>query len=101
HERTEAQSRAGWVGPTADDKLVDLDALGFEPVERAAGPVGPVSALGDNPFQAELAALAEELRTVAFEVVGVLHDPFPVVGKQRRQLPFAVVQRKLPLIAAV
>ena len=61
-EQQSAEPTAGafGIGEAHDDELLPLEALHLEPVLAAAGVVGEVGALGDDPFQAEAAGLAEK-----------------------------------------
>jgi hypothetical protein len=57
--------------PAADDKLLPGRALGLEPVNAPAGPIGRCGQLRDYALEVELAGMTEESRTIADDVLGI------------------------------
>ena len=60
--------RARGLGEAADHDLLPEPALGLYPAAMPPRLVGPVAALGDDPFKAALACSGEELRAAPDDV---------------------------------
>ena len=59
------------IGPANDHELLAVEALRLDPDPAVARCVGSIGALGDGAFQAQLAGLLAEARTVASNVLAV------------------------------
>ena len=71
----EKRARALRIGVAADHEFLPPDALDLAPFHAAPGQVARVGPLCDDALQPRLAGGVEELRAVAFHVVGVAHRP--------------------------
>ena len=71
----EKRARALRIRVAADHEFLPPDALDLAPFHAAPGQVARVGPLCDDALQPRLAGGGEELRAVAFHVVGVAHRP--------------------------
>src|SRR5258708_35255932 len=72
-QRAEAVPCAARLGEADHHELVAFVAFHLAPIAAAAGPVGPVAALGDRAFEPIAAGMAEEIRAVPLLMVAVAH----------------------------
>ena len=84
---------------TADHHLLAGLALDLQPSGAAAGAVGLVRALGDQPLGPEPAGMLQEVMPAAREVVTVANELGAL--QQRREPLLALDQRSLPQVDAV
>src|SRR5215208_1470588 len=74
HERTHrAWKSRGW-NITDDHELLAQHTFGFDPVFAAAGHIGQIDALGNDPLESEPAGMGEHLAAIALDVIAELHD---------------------------
>ena len=89
-ERAQAGAAAGGFGPAEDQQLLAAGALHLQPVVAAAGTVGSVGLLADDPFQFHLAGGLAHAGGVAFVVVAVAQHAVP--GVEPLEAVLAVAQ---------
>ena len=80
-QRAKAVAAAAGFGESADDELLALNTLYFEPVVAAAGLVGAIASFADNAFQTQLTGVLKKLGPTARDVLAVA-DPAVVIGAQ-------------------
>ena len=78
-----------------------LPVLHLDPVRRTAATVAALSALADNPLQAELAGLPEQVRADLALLVIADEDAFGPSRQESGQVIPAQMQRQLAQIIAI
>ena len=81
---SQSRARAGRPGEAADDELLPLQALGFDPRPGAAGLIRAVGPLGDDAFHRGAASKLDDLAALALDMLAVANRAFIVwiIAKQ-------------------
>src|SRR5712692_11552325 len=99
HQRSEILAAAFRIGVSADDALLALRNLDFQPIARTFFLISAVAFLGENAFQSALACHFKQLATLLGIVVGESNDFFTL--EHRLQQFLALLQTHSAQIVAI